>query len=244
MSLEKFDYSQIIPGYYDQVYQRGRGVQSRWHHKKFEAVRSLMPSSGTHLDVGCGPGTFIGSLTNHQLRSLGIDIAQDQTTYANSHYKSSNKHFKSLSLLDHSLEKPPQYDVVTFIEVLEHLPREEALELLSLAHQLLKPRGCIIVTTPNYHSAWPIIEQVVNYLGEVSYAHQHINRYSTKSLFADLANSGFVEIKVSSFMSFSPFLASLSWPLSKSLSRIDHYTNIFRPAGMLLIAKATRQDNC
>ena len=234
--MSKFNYDQIRPGYYDEVYHRNSGIQSRWHHKKFAAVHSCLPDAGLHLDIGCGPGTFIGNLpASRRLDSLGIDIAESQITYANNTYASSGRRFMLANLFDID-PLQHRYDAITFVEVLEHLPKPLALKMLVHARRLLKSNGRLIITTPNYLSFWPIIEGIVNNLGEVRYDDQHINRYTPKALEMDLKASGFTNYSISTFMSFSPFVAALSWKLSLSLSRVDSYHGSMKPMGMLLLA--------
>lgn len=234
--MKQFNYSQIKPGYYDDVFHLRKGVQSRWHHKKFSAVEDLLPSSGSHLDVGCGPGTFIGNIASKKsIKSLGIDIAPSQIEFANRSYSSETKVFevRDLFALDPCDAK---YDIITFIEVLEHLPGYQALRMLEHAKKLLNQGGKIVITTPNYGSAWPLVEKVVNLFGAVKYEDQHINRYTINSLREDIVRSGFTLFDITSFMSFSPFLAAVNWRLSTALSRADSYTGRTTPLGMLLLA--------
>ena len=40
-----FDYSTIPPGHYDRVFRRRRGIQSKWHHLKFQRVARLVAGS-------------------------------------------------------------------------------------------------------------------------------------------------------------------------------------------------------
>ena len=42
-----------------------------------------------------------------------------------------------------------EYDAITLIEVLEHLPYEDAIETLKIITNRLKPGGIIIITVPN-----------------------------------------------------------------------------------------------
>lgn len=234
--MKQFNYSQIKPGYYDDVFRLRKGVQSRWHHKKFSAVEDLLPSYGTHLDVGCGPGTFIGNITSEKsIRSLGIDIAPSQVEFANKHYSSRDKVFEVRDLL--ALQPcNSKYDVITFIEVLEHLPGDQAVRMLKHAKKLLNQGGKIVITTPNYRSAWPFVEKVVNTFGAVKYDDQHINKYSANTLREDIIQCGFTVFDISSFMSFSPFLAAINWNLSSAFSRADSYKGRSVPLGMLLLA--------
>lgn len=244
MTVQKYDYSAIDVGYYDEVYCKSSGVQSRWHQYKFESVRKRLPKSGFHLDIGCGPGTLIGSIKDQAIQSFGIDISADQVNYANTKYGSSNSQFKVSSASD--LKRSVGdclFDVITIVEVLEHLPEDEAFRLLCDAKTLLRPgKGQLLVTTTNYSSLWLVIEYLVNRIGEVRYEDQHINRYKPIKLTDQLTSSGFRVKSVNSFMSFSPFLASISWRLSEFISSGDVYSGRMINLGMLLIAEATLSD--
>ena len=236
--MEQFDYTKISVGYYDKVYQRQVGVQSRWHHQKFEFLRRYLPETGKLLDIGCGPGTFIGTLAGTEIDCTGIDIAPDQIDYAIKNYCCDKVRFKCASLDRFAQNSSDKFDVITFVEVLEHLPEHTAISMLKTARCLLAPGGKILVTTPNYHSAWPVVEYLVNRIGEVRYEEQHINRYDAKRLESHLIRSGFEAGDMNSFMSFSPFLAAVSWRLSKFVSRNDIYSGRVRCIGMLLISVA------
>lgn len=244
MTSQKYDYTAIDVGYYDKVYSKSSGVQSRWHQYKFESVRKRLPNSGRHLDIGCGPGTLIGSIKNQAIHSVGIDISSDQISYANAKYGSPNSQFKVSSASDLKRNLGDcLFDVITIIEVLEHLPEDEAFRLLCDAKSLLRPgKGKLLVTTPNYSSLWPLIEYLVNRIGEVRYEDQHINRYKPIKLSNQLRFSGFQVKSINSFMSFSPFLASFSWRLSKFISSGDIYGGSMINLGMLLIAEANLAD--
>ena len=240
-AMSKYDYSQIDPGYYDNVFNKKRGIQSRWHHHKFETLGRLLPKNGEHLDVGCGPGTFIGTLAkSHNIKSLGIDFSRQQVDYARINHQSVKARFECIDLFEANSKSllTEKFDIITFVEVIEHIENNEAVRMLAKARSMLKPGGKIIITTPNYHSGWGALEKLVNAIGEVSYEDQHINRYSYKKLSHDLQRAGFTQINISSFLSFSPFIAALSWRASKFMSIQELYCGPLRPLGFLLIAEA------
>ncbi|MEZ5824624.1 MAG: hypothetical protein R3C97_07755, partial [Geminicoccaceae bacterium] len=62
----------VPQGYYDRA-MNARGIQSTWHRQKFERVREAMGKFERHLDIACGPGTFLSMLGGE--RSVGVDLA-------------------------------------------------------------------------------------------------------------------------------------------------------------------------
>ncbi len=129
-----------------------------------------MESHRRHLDVGCGPGTLIG-LLDHRFISTGIDICRPEIDYARREHESESKRFFALpaqALPDECRD----YDVATIVEVIEHLPPAELDGVLRTTMERLRRGGKLVVTTPNFHSAWPLVEMLVDHLGELNYAPQ------------------------------------------------------------------------
>ena len=87
-----FEYESIPVGYYDNVFRQRKGIQSRWHHEKFVRI-SAEVGPGRLLDIGCGPGTFIGTLDS-SINATGIDISSRQIDYARSNNRSADREFK------------------------------------------------------------------------------------------------------------------------------------------------------
>ncbi len=92
-----FDYSSIRLGHYDRVYKRNKGIQSKWTHLKFSHIRNELKGCRQHVDVGCGPGTFIGTLPN-DISSVGLDVELLQINYAQSQYGTENHQFKLIKI--------------------------------------------------------------------------------------------------------------------------------------------------
>jgi 2-polyprenyl-3-methyl-5-hydroxy-6-metoxy-1,4-benzoquinol methylase len=227
-----FDYETIPAGYYDLVYRRRRGIQSKWHHLKFRRVVEEMEGRPRHLDVGCGPGTLIASL-DESFTSTGIDISRTEVAYACREYESASKRFFAVSV-----GALPQdcrdYDVATVVEVIEHLAPADLDEVLRATIERLRPGGKLVVTTPNFRSAWPLVEVLVNRFGEVTYAAQHINRFTPRLLRRLLEDLGLDEVRVQPFLALAPFAAPLGWRLPDVLARLER-GRLERVAGLLLL---------
>jgi SAM-dependent methyltransferase len=231
-------YHGIPAGYYDQVYRRGRGVQWFWHEHRFRTVRGLLPAAGGRLlDVGCGPGTFLGHFADGYQEALGIDLADAQIAYAQEHYTAPGRRFEAVDASRFRDREP--FDAIVSIELIEHLPAEETRPFLELLRGLLVPGGTLVLTTPNYRSAWPALEWMVSRRGPVDYRLQHINPFNRGRLSRELAAAGFEVGEVGTFFVLAPFLASASntaasalhWAESRFLGRLgaELYAQARRP---------------
>jgi len=231
-----FDYDTIEAGYYDRVFHKRAGIQSKWHHLKFAAVRDRIGAGARHLDIACGPGTFIGTIDG-DVDSTGLDVAAPQIAYARAAYASDRKRFDVVSPGDFPYGDGA-FDVATCIELLEHLTASDGGDLLSEARRVIRPGGRLLLTTPDYGGAWPLLEMVLNRLGDVSYEDQHITHYTRSSLHQLLEQAGYADVKVGRYQLFAPFLAPLGWALADRFAAIEPawLTDRF---GFLLLATAT-----
>ncbi len=241
---KEFDYDTIDIGYYDRIYRKCEGIQSKWHHLKFTHLRGYFRAPQYHLDIGCGPGTFIGTL-DEAIESVGIDIALPQILYARANYGAPWRKFEVIERGRLPFDAGT-FDVVTCIELVEHLPLDEALSLCVEARRVLKPDGLFVVTTPDYGGLWPALEWLVNRLGDVSYEDQHITHFTRKRLAGLLDEAGFDHRRVSRFQFLAPFVAALGWRLADRVARLEPGFLTSR-LGFLLVGEArstrTSQEN-
>jgi 2-polyprenyl-3-methyl-5-hydroxy-6-metoxy-1,4-benzoquinol methylase len=107
-------------------------------------VNRLTPRGGVVVDLGCGNGYLAGRLARLGYDVTGTDAAIDGIEQARRAHPAAR--FVLGSVYD-DLELP-RADTVISCEVIEHLyhPRK----LLTLAHNVLKPGGALILSTP-YH---------------------------------------------------------------------------------------------
>lgn len=240
--LSVFNYEEIPAGYYHEVMRTGHPVQRFWHQKKFLNVARHLPVSARVLDLGCGPGSFldVAAESRPDIRGVGIDIASRQIDFARQNVQ--NRHGQRIEFLQlkGGEEALPfadgSFDVVTSIEVIEHIHPFLALRMLAEARRLLKPGGKLIVTTPNYRSAWPLIEWALEKLSPVKYHEQHINKYTPNSLLKFLECAGYKVGKVSSIFMIAPFTAAVSWKLAEAIDKLEGSSDFL--LGSLLIAEA------
>lgn len=240
--LSVFNYEEIPAGYYHGVMRSGHPVQKFWHQKKFQNVAIHLPPSARVLDLGCGPGSFLDVAAENRpdIHGVGIDIASRQIEFARQNVE--NRHAGRIEFLqlrggeDALPFEDASFDVVTSIEVIEHIHPFLAMRMLAEARRILKPGGKLVVTTPNYRSLWPLIEWMLEKLSPVKYHEQHINKYTPNSLLKFLECAGYRVGRVSTIFMIAPFLASLSWKFAETVYKTENSSDLL--LGSLLIAEA------
>ena len=230
--MANFDYDSIPIGYYDSVYKKRKGIQSAWHHIKFDFVEKQVGDSKNHLDIGCGSGTFLGNYLKDKKR-VGIDIVKKQIEFANKENKDDKTSFlrydKSILPFNDN-----EFDTISLIEIIEHLNEDDTRNLINESKRCLKDNGHIVLTTPNYLSFWPLLEIILNKFSNVNYEHQHISKYNYFSLKKFIKSFNLEIIEIGTFMTISPFVAFISFKLSKFLSKLNFFNLNF---GFLIYVK-------
>ena len=233
-----YSYDSIPVGFYDEIFQRNRGIQCKWHHHKFQRIVKEIGNVSQHLDFGCGPGTLINLLPNN-ISTVGVDIAAPQLAYAQQRYAAPNREFIQIDS-SHLPFADQSFDSVSCVEVIEHLELNLTTAIFSEFFRVLKPGGKLVVTTPNYGSLWPLVEMLVNRFSGVSYEEQHVTKFKRKNLDTLLKESGFSRIRVTSFMALSPFLAGINWKLADGMWALDQGISGLPAVGLLLLGVAHR----
>lgn len=101
------------------------------------------------LDVGCGGGILSESLAQAGADVTAIDMTSSALQVARDHLKKSNLRidYRQATVEDHATESVCQYDIVTCMELLEHVP--QPISVLKACGKLLKPDGDIFIATIN-----------------------------------------------------------------------------------------------
>ena len=101
------------------------------------------------LDVGCGGGILAESLSKAGGIVTGIDLSNKALKVAELHQLESNTsvQYRSISAEDLAKQEPENYDVVTCMEMLEHVP--DPSSVVHACATLCKPGGSIFFSTLN-----------------------------------------------------------------------------------------------
>ena len=103
----------------------------------------------TVLDVGCGGGILSESMAGLNASVTGIDLSDKALQVARLHLLESGKQvsYRKIAVEDMAIECPGQFDIVTCLEMLEHVPDPDSV-IVSCA-KLVKPGGQVFFSTLN-----------------------------------------------------------------------------------------------
>ena len=117
---------------------------------RLEYIRSRVTLAGASvIDVGCGGGLLSEAMAREGAQVTAIDLAPDVLEVARLHLFESGLQVEYLQQDAASIaaERPGRFDVVTCMELLEHVPDPAAL--LRACAALLKPGGALFASTLN-----------------------------------------------------------------------------------------------
>lgn len=174
------------------------------------------------LDIGCAGGAFPYAARELGFDPVGVEPSRWMADYARRTYGLDVRN----GILERGLFPPGSFDMVTLWDVIEHVPQPH--EVLTIAFDLLKPGGLLLVNYPDTGSAaarllgwkWPFWLSV------------HLFYYTRATMARQLSRAGF------SVLWQEPCLQRLQF--GYVLQRASAY---FRPAGWLIpVLKAVRLD--
>lgn len=143
--------------------EKFNSIASEWWdpHGPFKPLHQLNPcrldfvkkytklSNKKVLDVGCGGGILSESLARNGAHVTGIDMAEDALQVAKQHASQSqlNIDYQHITAEEFAEQHAGQFDVITCMELLEHVPNPESL--IKACARLAKPEGQLFFSTLN-----------------------------------------------------------------------------------------------
>ena len=117
---------------------------------RLDYIRQRATLSGSRVvDIGCGGGILTESMAGLGASVTGIDMAEAPLAVARLHQAESGTNVEYLrsTAEDLASKRPGQFDVVTCLEMLEHVPSPPAV--IAACAELLRPGGNIFFSTIN-----------------------------------------------------------------------------------------------
>ena len=144
-----------IAGFYDEFSRRlvsGYVTGNpRIEHALQFATGHLPDLAESLLEIGCGVGETTSRLCSHRpdLRAVGVDISPQNIATAQQLFAPSTEATFLVSDLTQAVEGGP-FDVVTLLDVYEHIPSDSRRSFHQNLGQSMSDRSRLIVTCPSY----------------------------------------------------------------------------------------------
>lgn len=94
------------------------------------------------LDVGCGDGRFLGLLSDKISKKVGIDLSERAISFAKAFHPEVD--YRCIDIKDLN----ENFDVISCIEVLEHIPEEQVSQFIVNLSKRCNPNGKVIISVP------------------------------------------------------------------------------------------------
>jgi len=117
---------------------------------RLEWINARVPLTGkTVADIGCGGGILTESMAKKGAQVTGIDLSEKALKVADLHSLESGiaVRYELVAAEDLAAREPARYDVVTCMEMLEHVPDPAAV--VQACATLVKPGGHVFFSTIN-----------------------------------------------------------------------------------------------
>ncbi len=116
---------------------------------RLDWIASRAPLAGARVvDVGCGGGILSDAMARRGADVLGIDLADKPLKVAQLHAleaQTPTVAYRLVSVEALADEQPARYDVVTCMEMLEHVPDPQSV--VGACARLLRPGGALFLST-------------------------------------------------------------------------------------------------
>jgi 2-polyprenyl-6-hydroxyphenyl methylase/3-demethylubiquinone-9 3-methyltransferase len=172
-------------------------------------IQTLAPLAGKKVvDIGCGGGILSDAMARQGAEVLGADLAVKSLKVAQLHALEAGTQgvqYREISAEDLAQEQAGQYDVVTCMEMLEHVP--DPASVVKACSTLVKPGGWVFFSTLNRNPKsflFAIVgaEYILNLLPKGTHEYARLIKPSE---LADWARIHGLDVKQMKGMTYNPF---------------------------------------
>ncbi len=159
-------------------------AQAAWWRARMLPLFADLDEDSRILELGAGSGVFLNFLQSQGYQNtVGVDISEEQVQAA----AQTGLPMHCVDASNFLLSSDSSYEVVVCIDFLEHLTKNELVELIPLVYRALLPGGRLVIQTANAAGLLP--HQVM--YGDLT----HMTFFTEESISQLLSRFGFVEIR-------------------------------------------------
>ncbi|MFH1616002.1 MAG: class I SAM-dependent methyltransferase [Planctomycetota bacterium] len=174
---------------------------------------TLRPFNGERLlDVGCGDGRLCYELKKENVNYTGVDYSANAIAFAKAFNPDSNFHV--LNATERLLEE--KFDIITLLEVIEHIPPGDISDCIKMLNQALKTGGRLIISAPSVNL--PVISKHYQHFTEESLVKLMPSNFEIIKKIGHTKSGKYWE-RYTRLVKYSDFL----WPLQSKIPFVNNF---------------------
>jgi len=192
-------------------------------------IYDSFPDKRNILDYGCGPGFLIEHLLKKDFFVTGLEFSKNSLQLVSQKFSKINN-FSGAFEYNGIIEKDLKFDIITLVEVIEHLNDLYLRKTLNNIKSVLNRNGVLVITTPNDEDLKNSTVFCPN-CDHVFHRWQHLRSWSIESLSEYLLENGFIINDV--------FTTNFSMPLTRKQNTIPstYKTSLFKRLSDFIFSK-------
>lgn len=157
-----------------------------------DLTERFLPASATICDYGCGKGFLLKKiLASH--KAAGVDFSKENLKSVRED-NANDSNFVGAYSIEQLADIKSKFDVVYFVETVEHLLDNHVASTFQAIEKLLKPSGVVICTTPNEENLADM-QVYCPVTRKTFHQYQHVRSFSAGTLTALFAEHHFTCIE-------------------------------------------------
>ncbi|MEX0681386.1 MAG: class I SAM-dependent methyltransferase [Balneolales bacterium] len=197
-------------------------------HFIIKRLKSLNGKAERILDVGCGWGYFLKLLHVRYKNVAGVEPNKQQSDYLLANNYDVYQNIYTKKLFDEC-----SFDIVSFIQVLEHIP--DPFKAVKASYKHLKKNGILVIDVPSYNNPRFLIFRITRckYVVRKDFIIPHLYYFTPKTLKMICEQAGF-EIIHSDIGQYS-----VKWGVEDTVlgNIFDHVSNFLNIGSITIYAK-------
>ncbi len=180
----------IPPDYQFKALRSRLYPQANWHNNKLIVLKKILqPHKEMRiLNLGAGSGNLELDLHPLVKEIVALDYNDDAMAFLKKKLKDKNIKNVKVRIKDitelHTLNEQELFDVITMIDVIEHIELEKIHKSIKIMKTLLKKNGRVCIITPNYKGPWSFLEYFLDKISLVPHfdGAQHIAKFDKHNI--------------------------------------------------------------